>query len=81
MWWTGGGPEAESFSAAFGDSNTACALLWGTFDIVIIGMIMRLVLKIMSFKEIMDTFMRGAKTMFVAVLLMVFAWALKAACL
>ncbi|MCH3918218.1 MAG: Na+/H+ antiporter NhaC family protein [Spirochaetia bacterium] len=80
MWWTGGGPKADSFSVALGDSDTACALLWGAFGMVIVSMIMGLVLKIMSFKEIMDTFMSGAKTMFVAFLLMVFAWALKASC-
>jgi Na+/H+ antiporter NhaC len=80
MWWTGGGTSAESFSAALGDADTALALLWGAFGMVVIGMAMGLILKIMTFKELMNTFMSGAKTMFIAFLLMVFAWALKAAC-
>jgi Na+/H+ antiporter NhaC len=80
MWWTGGGASAESFGAALGDADTALALLWGAFGMTIVGMAMGLILKIMTFKELMDTFMSGAKTMFVAFLLMVFAWALKASC-
>lgn len=80
MWWTGGGPEAESFSVALGEADTALALLWGAFGMVIVGIVMGLAMKIMTFRELMETFMSGAKTMFVAFLLMVFAWALKAAC-
>lgn len=80
MWWTGGNTEASSFSAALGDSDTALALLWGAFGMVVVGMTMGLALKIMTFSELMSTFMNGAKTMFVAFLLMVFAWALKASC-
>ncbi len=80
MWYTGGATEAESFAAALGDSDTAIALLWGAFAMTIICIFFGLIWKIMTFKEMMDTFMQGAKTMFVAFLLMVFAWALKAAC-
>ncbi len=80
MWWTGGGPKASSFSEALGNSDTALSLLWGAFGMTIMGIILGLAFKIMKFSELMQTFMQGAKTMFVAFLLMVFAWALKAAC-
>ncbi|MGE4583544.1 MAG: Na+/H+ antiporter NhaC family protein [Sphaerochaeta sp.] len=80
MWYTGGGTSAESFAQALGNSDTAAALLWGAFGMTITCIIFGLVWRIMTFKEMMETFMQGAKTMFVAFLLMVFAWALKAAC-
>ncbi|HUW70317.1 MAG TPA: Na+/H+ antiporter NhaC family protein [bacterium] len=80
MWWTGGGPKAESFFVALGDANTALSLLWGAFGMVAVCIVMGLSLRIMKFNELMDTFMTGAKTMFIAFLLMVFAWSLKAAC-
>lgn len=80
MWYTGGGTSAGSFVNALAESDTAAALLWGAFGMTVILIVFGLVLKIMTFGEMMSTFMKGAKTMFVAFLLMVFAWALKAAC-
>ncbi|WP_320127763.1 Na+/H+ antiporter NhaC family protein [uncultured Sphaerochaeta sp.] len=80
MWYTGGGTSAGSFADALGNSDTAAALLWGAFAMTIACITFGLVWKIMTFKEMMETFIQGAKTMFIAFLLMVFAWALKAAC-
>jgi len=80
LWWTGGGPEAESLMEALGNADVATALLWAAFGMVLVGIALGLGLKIMGITEAMDTVINGAKTMLIANAIMLLAWTIKVAC-
>jgi len=59
-----------------GATDPAKALLWGGFAMAASGMIIALVRKTMSLKEIMETFIDGMKLMLLACAILVLAWSL-----
>jgi len=80
LWWTGGGPEAESLTEALGNADVAKALLWAAFGMTLVGIALGIGLKVMSLTEAMDTVINGAKTMLIANAIMLLAWTIKVAC-
>ena len=80
LWWTGGGPEAESLTEALGNADVAKALLWAAFGMTLVGIALGIGLKVMSLTEAMETVINGAKTMLIANTIMLLAWTIKVAC-
>ena len=80
MWWTGGGPSAESFTDAISNADAMTALLWGAMFAVIVAIIMYKVQGIGKLAEMMDAFIDGAKMMLLANLILLSAWSIGSAC-
>ncbi|WP_066497361.1 Na+/H+ antiporter NhaC family protein [Abyssisolibacter fermentans] len=73
FWWTGraGG---NNLTDVLGASDPALALLWGSFAMTLVGILMAL--RVMDIKETMDTFLDGLKLMLLACVILVLAWSL-----
>jgi len=80
MWWTGGGPSAESFTDAISNADAMTALLWGAMFAVIVAIIMYKVQGIGKLAEMMDAFIDGAKMMLLANLILLSAWSIGSVC-
>jgi Na+/H+ antiporter NhaC len=76
MWWTGGGPSAESIIQAINDSDSMTALLWAGVAGVIVCMVMYSIQKIGTFEELMNALIEGIKMMVIANAILLLAWAL-----
>lgn len=75
--YTGGFFRGVDFITAFGESNSALGLVFGSFITLILTIIFYILTKALSFKDCMDSLPEGFKIMVPAVLILVFAWALK----
>lgn len=80
MWWTGGGPEAESFTAAISDADAATALLWAAMTALIVSLAMNLGQRLGGLTRNMDAVVRGVTMMIFACTILVLAWSIKSAC-
>jgi Na+/H+ antiporter NhaC len=80
MWWTGGGPEGESFINAIAASNSMLALLWGSVGATLVAMVMYAIQRIANLSQMMDAFINGARMMILANLILVSAWSISAVC-
>ncbi|WP_105613974.1 Na+/H+ antiporter NhaC family protein [Vallitalea okinawensis] len=72
----GGGLDGATVKQAFGDADASVVLLWASFGGLIIAAIMTLVQRLLSIKEIMDSWISGVKSMTIAALILVLAWSL-----
>ncbi len=78
MIYTGGFFEGESFRYAFANSNASVGLVLGSFAALIITLIFYLARRVLSLKECMECLPEGFKAMVPAILILTFAWTLKA---
>ena len=78
MIYTGGFFDGESFVDAFANSDASVGLVYGSFFALIITVILYLIRNVLSFKECMDCVPEGFKAMVPAILILTFAWSLKA---
>ena len=78
MIYTGGFFEGESFVDAFANSDASVGLVYGSAVAMIITIIFFLATKVMSFKDCMNAIPEGFKSMVPAILILTFAWTLKA---
>ncbi|MGB4214783.1 MAG: Na+/H+ antiporter NhaC family protein, partial [Dethiobacteria bacterium] len=81
LYWHGvnvGGADPGNILEAIGASDSVLVLIWTSLLSAIVTMIMILVQKLLTFQEAFDTFMAGAKSVFAALVILVFAWALSA---
>lgn len=78
MIYTGGFFEGESFVAAFSNSDASVGLALGSFFGLLVTIILYLCRKVMAFKDCMDCLAEGFKAMVPAILILTFAWTLKA---
>ena len=78
MIYTGGFFSGESFVSAFSNSDASVGLALGSFFGLIITVALYLVRKVLNFKECMDCLADGFKAMVPAILILTFAWTLKA---
>lgn len=76
LYINGGGLEGKSLKDAFGNADASVVLLWASFGGTFIAFIMSLAQKILSIKEIMEAWVAGLKSMTVASIILVLAWAL-----
>lgn len=78
MIYTGGFFSGEGFVAAFSQSDASVGLVLGSFFAFIITIIFYVVRKAMKFSECMACIPEGFKAMVPAILILTFAWTLKA---
>ncbi|MBQ6427157.1 MAG: Na+/H+ antiporter NhaC family protein, partial [Oscillospiraceae bacterium] len=78
MIYTGGFFEGESFVDAFANSDASVGLVYGSSAAMIITIIFFLATRVLTFKECMNALPEGFKSMVPAILILTFAWTLKA---
>ncbi|MBQ2803398.1 MAG: Na+/H+ antiporter NhaC family protein [Lachnospiraceae bacterium] len=78
MIYTGGFFEGKSFIAAFSGSDASAGLMLGSFFALIITILFYMLSRVMSLKECMECVPEGFKAMVPAILILTFAWTLKA---
>ncbi len=79
MIYTGGFFDGGiSFIDAFANSDASVGLVYGSFFAIVLTVILYLVRNVLSFKECMDCLSDGFRAMVPAILILTFAWSLKA---
>ncbi len=78
MIYSGGFFEGESFVSAFSNSDASVGLMLGSAVALVITFIYYLIRRVISFKEMTAAIPEGFKSMVPAILILTFAWALKA---
>lgn len=78
MIYTGGFFEGAGFVAAFSNSDASVGLALGSICAIIITIIIYLIRRVLSFQECMECLPNGFKAMVPAILILTFAWTLKA---
>ncbi|MCF0133868.1 MAG: Na+/H+ antiporter NhaC family protein [Blautia sp.] len=78
MVYTGGFFEGESFITAFSNSDASVGLALGSFFGLVITIVLYMCRRVLSFKESMECVPEGFKAMVPAILILTFAWTLKA---
>ena len=78
MIYTGGFFDGASFVDAFSGSDASVGLVFGSVVAMIITIIFYLCTKVLNFKECMNAIPEGFKSMGPAILILTFAWTLKA---
>ncbi|MCC3144792.1 Na+/H+ antiporter NhaC family protein [Halanaerobium sp. Z-7514] len=77
LWYSGGGMEAGvTIQQAYGDADASVVLLWAAVSGSLIAGILTLAKKVLSLEEAVDGWIDGAKSMFVACLILVLAWSI-----
>ncbi|NJE54202.1 Na+/H+ antiporter NhaC family protein [Thermococcus sp. 21S9] len=82
MWYTGGGSEAYTEGGlmnVLGNSDSALALLWGSFSMVVVAFALVLATRQMTIEEAEDAIIRGMKQMVIANTILLLAWSIKSA--
>lgn len=78
MIYTGGFFEGAGFVEAFSNSDASLGLTLGSFFGLLITIVLYQIRRVLSFKECMDCIPEGFRAMVPAILILVFAWTLKA---
>ncbi|MBQ3791029.1 MAG: Na+/H+ antiporter NhaC family protein [Lachnospiraceae bacterium] len=78
MIYTGGFFEGENFIDAFSNSDASVGLVYGSVVALIITVIFYMLTKVLTFNECMNAVPEGFKSMVPAILILTFAWTLKA---
>ena len=80
MIWTGGffGEDGGNFVEAFSNSDASVGLAVGSFFGIIITLVLYLVRRVLTFEEFMACIPEGFKAMVPAIMVLTFAWTLKA---
>ena len=78
MIWTGGFFGGESFIDAFSNCDASVGLAVGSFFGLIITLVLYLIRRVLSFEEFMGCIPEGFKAMVPAIMVLTFAWTLKA---
>ncbi len=76
--YSGGFFDGASFIDSFGDADASVGLSIGSIIALIITMIFMLCTRVLNFKECMHALPEGFKSMVPAILILTFAWSLKA---
>ena len=78
MIWTGGFFAGENFVTAFSNSDASVGLAVGSAFALVITIALYVSRKVLGFKECMDCIPEGFKAMVPAIMILTFAWTLKA---
>ena len=78
MIYTGGFFEGAGFIEAFSNSDASVGLVLGSFFGLVITIILYMVRRVLKFNECMSCVPEGFKAMVPAILILTFAWTLKA---
>lgn len=74
--WTGKDHMSEGALAVLENCDASAALLWGSFVLAAVGIVIALVSRILSFKETCETMIDGLKLMTLTGTILVLAWSL-----
>jgi Na+/H+ antiporter NhaC len=72
----GGGAEAGSIREAIGAADSSVVLLWSSAIGVVVALLLVVLQKVLSLAEALDTVVKGAKSVFLALMILVLAWGL-----
>lgn len=78
MIYTGGFFDGETFVDAFSNSDASVGLVYGSVAALVITIIFMLITRVLSFNECMNTIPEGFRSMVPAIMILTFAWTLKA---
>ena len=78
MIYTGGFFEGADFVTAFSQSNASVGLALGGFFGLVITVVLYMIRRVMKFRDLMACLPEGFKAMVPAILILTFAWSLKA---
>ena len=78
MIYTGGFFEGESFVDAFANSDASVGLVYGSVVALVLTIVFYLATRVLDFRECMNALPEGFKSMVPAILILTFAWTLKA---
>ncbi len=78
MIYTGGFFDGENIVSAFSGSDASMGLMLGSFFALVITILYFMLRRVMNLKECMECVPEGFKAMVPAILILTFAWALKA---
>lgn len=78
LYINGGGAEAGSLRDAIGDADSSVVLLWSSSLGALVALILVLGQRLLTLTEAFETMVNGAKSVFVALMILVLAWALSA---
>ena len=78
MIYTGGFFDGESFKIAFANSDASVGLVLGSTVALMLTLVFYLLRKVLNLKECMECLPEGFKAMVPAILILTFAWTLKA---
>ena len=78
MIYTGGFFSGENFIDAFSNSDASVGLVYGSVVALIITIVFYLITRVLSFSECMNAIPEGFKSMVPAIMVLTFAWTLKA---
>ena len=78
MIYSGGFFAGESFISAFSNSDASVGLMLGSAVTLVITVVYYLLRRILTFKQIAESIPEGFKSMVPAILILTFAWSLKA---
>jgi len=82
MWYTGGGSSVYAkggLMKVLGNSDSALALFWGSFAMVVVAFILVLATRQMTIEEAEEAIIRGMKQMIIANTILLLAWSIKSA--
>ena len=74
LWWNGGGPTGIGVAEAFGNADSSVVLIWASFGGSLIAAIIAKAVGKLSFSDIMDSWVEGAKSMVIATFILILAW-------
>lgn len=74
--WTGKDYMDQGLLAVLENCDASSALLWGSFVLAAVGVVIALVSKILTFKETCETMIDGLKLMTLTATILVMAWSL-----
>lgn len=78
MIYTGGFFSGENIVTAFSNADASVGLALGSFFALVVTILLYVIRKALTFKECMDCIPEGFKSMVPAIMILTFAWALKA---
>jgi len=77
LWYNGGGSAQEvSIQTAFGDADASVVLLWASFAGSFTAALIAIFKRILNISNIVDSWIDGAKSMFIATMILILAWSI-----
>src|SRR6056297_887604 len=77
LWYNGGGSAPDvSIQTAFGDADASVVLLWASFAGSFAAGISALAKGILDISDVVESWIDGAKSMFIATMILILAWSI-----
>src|SRR6056297_3788518 len=77
LWFNGGGASPDvSIQTAFGDADASVVLLWASFAGGFVAGINALIKGILDISDVVESWIDGAKSMFIATMILILAWSI-----